>query len=121
MVQAALSTNENYVMHLYNNNYTPVAGSVTSNFTETAFTGYAAVTLTRSGWSNPSTVSGDAQSTYAQQSWTCTGTGDTLYGYYVVGATSGTTLWAEAFSSPRTLANGDVLDINPQFTLVSAN
>jgi hypothetical protein len=121
MIKAALTTDENYIMHLNNNNYTPVAGSTLTNFTETGFTGYAAVTLTRAGWSTPTIVSGNAQSTYAQQSWTCTGTGDTIYGYYVVGPTSGKVLWAEQFASSRTLANGDVLNVNPQIYLVSAN
>jgi hypothetical protein len=121
MVQAALSTDENYIMKLFNNNHAPASGDSSSNYTETGFVGYTAHTLTRSGWVTPTIVSGAAQSTYTTQTWTCSGTGDTLYGYYVLGATSGKVLWAEAFASARTLANGDQLNINPQISLQSVN
>ncbi len=121
MIQVALSTDENYILHLYNNNVAPSSSSTSSTFTETAFTGYTAKTLTRASWATPTLVSGQGQTTYAQQSFSCTGTGDTIYGYYVLGATSGKVLWAEQFSSSRTLANGDVLNINPQMQLASQN
>jgi hypothetical protein len=116
MLQAALSTNENYTLNLYQNNHTPAAGDTSSNYTAASFTGYSAATLTRAGWANPSTVSGSALTSYATQSWTA-GSSQTVYGYYVLGATSGDVLWAEAFSTARALNSADVLNLNLQFTL----
>jgi hypothetical protein len=121
MLKDALTTDEDYTLKLFNNNVTPDQSSVAGTFTETAFTGYTAKTLTRTGWSAASTVSNKAQSSYSQQSWTCGATGDTIYGYYVIGATSTTLLWAERFASPRVVANTDVLNVTPVFTFNSEN
>ena len=121
MLKDALTTDEDYSLKLFNNDVTPDQSSIASTFTEAAFTGYSAKTLTRSGWSAATTVSNKAQSSYSQQSWTCGATGDTIYGYYVIGATSTVLLWAEKFSSARILANSDVLNLTPVFTLNSEN
>ena len=124
MLKAALSVDENYILKLYKTNVTLSASSVAAdlNAEEATFTGYAAVTLTRAGWGTPSTVGGQASSTYGTvASWTCGATGNTIHGYYVLGATSGTLLWAEAFSSTRIMAEGDILNLTPVFTFYSAN
>ena len=119
MLKDALSTNENYLLKLYSNNYTPDDNSVTASFTQSTFTGYAGRTLTRSGWNSAVTVGSKAETSYGTgpQSWTCGATGGTVYGYYVEAVNSGITLWAERFSTSRVLANGDVLNITPKFTL----
>ena len=65
-------------------------------------------------WSSRSQV-GHSQYGSAAQSWTCGATGDTVYGYFVIGATSGKLIFAEAFSTPRTLAGGDTIQIQPVF------
>jgi hypothetical protein len=121
MLKLALSTNENQILRLYQNNHTPAAASTLGSFTEADFTGYAARTLSRSSWGSAFTTGGKAESTYSPpQSWTCGATGNTIYGYYVVGSLgAGTLLWAELFSTARVLANGDVLNITPKFTLSS--
>lgn len=121
MLKDALTVDENYTMKLFKNNVTPDQSSVASTFTETTFTGYAAKTLTRAGWTAAATVSNKAQSSYSQQSWTCGATGDTIYGYYIVGATSTVLLWSERFAAARVLSNTDVLNITPLFTLNSEN
>lgn len=122
MLKAALSVDENYTLRLYKNNYTPTGTSVTVDFTEADFTNYTEKTLTRAGWGTPTTVSNKAASTYsAVQTWTCGASGNTIYGCYVVGATSGTLLWAEKFSTARPLALMDVLNFTPVFTLNSQN
>lgn len=85
------STPENLTLKLFRTDVTPSDTSVAGDFTEANFTNYTAKTLSRSGWSDPSTVAGKASITYSSaQSWTCGSTGNTVYGYYVVGATSGT-------------------------------
>lgn len=119
MLKDALSTNENYLLKLYSNNYTPDDNSVSASFTQCTFTNYAARTLTRASWNSAVTVGGKAETSYGTgpNSWTCGATGQTVYGYYVDAITSGVTLWAERFSTSRVLANGDVLNITPKFTL----
>jgi len=121
LLKLALSTNENQILKLYQNNVTPTQASVPASFTEANFTGYAARTLLRSGWNNAVTVSNKAESSYGStpQSWTCGTTGNTIYGYWVEGSTSSKCLWAERFSTSRVLASGDVLNITPKFTLSS--
>lgn len=119
LLKDALSTNENYILKLYRNDYTPDDNSVAGSFTEANFTNYAAKTLTRALWNAAVTVSGKAETSYgsAPQSWTCGASGNTIYGYYVTGATSGTVLWAERFATSRVLADQDVLNLTPKFTL----
>lgn len=122
MLKLALSTNENHILKLYQTNVTPNSASVPASFSEANFTGYAARTLTRSSWNSAVTVSAKAESSYGSvQSWTCGTTGNTIYGYWVEGSTSAKCLWAELFSTSRVLANGDVLNITPKFTLSSEN
>jgi hypothetical protein len=123
MLKDALSTDEGYSLKLFKNDYTPVAASTGSSFTEADFTNYAAKSLTRAGWGAASTDgNGAASATYGSaQTWTCGATGNTVYGYYVVAATSAKVLWAERLSSARTLANGDQLTLTPVLTLQSAN
>lgn len=119
MLKDALSTDENYILKLYKNDVTPGDAYVEGSFTEADFTNYAARTLARSSWNASVQVSNKAETSYGSgpQSWTCGTTGNTVYGYYVTGATSGAVLWAERFSTSRVLADGDVLNITPKFTL----
>lgn len=120
MLRDALVTNEDYVLKLYKNDYTPDDSSVEASFVEADFTNYVAVTLTRANW-NPAVTNanGKAETSYGTSpiSWTCGATGNTIYGYYVIGATSGVVLWAERFSVPRVMSNGNVLNLTPKFTL----
>ena len=119
MLKKALSTDENYYLKLYQNNYTPDGTTVYQSLTEATFTSYVPVTLTRALWNASVIVGGVAQTSYgsAPISWTCGSAGNTIYGYYVVGATSGVVLWAELFATARQLSNADVLNLTPQFTL----
>jgi hypothetical protein len=124
MLKVALSTDENYILKLYRADKTPAAADASGSFTEANFTAYAARTLTRANWSNAVTNgSGAAEVSYGTtaQSWTCGTTGNTIYGYWVEGATSSKVLWAERFGTSRVLANGDILNISPKFTLQSQN
>src|SRR4051812_4198071 len=125
---------EDWQLGLFNSNITPSEGDTASTYTahEAAFTNYARKPLTRaigatywntpvsqapSGsppWSSRSQV-GHSQYGSAAQSWTCGATGDTVYGYFVLGATSGKLIFAEAFSTSRTLANGDTIQVQPVF------
>lgn len=122
------TTRENHYLKLFKTNITPVETDTLATYTEADFTGYSQKTLTRTvnngvtwgtvagvaptgAWSGEASV---AESAYVQQSWTCGATGNTVYGYLLVGVTSGKVILAEAFASPRTLANGDVLQLTPR-------
>jgi hypothetical protein len=121
MLISQLATDENYILKLYNNDITPDKNSVASIFNEAVFTGYTSKILLRSNWSSPIIISDKAISSYPQQNWTCGVTGDTIYGYFVVGANSGILLWAERFDQYKTLSYSDILIVTPVFTLISEN
>ena len=122
MLLDALSVGEDSILFLYNQNYTPISSSTLTSFTTCTFTNHAARTITRAGWVAASTVSNKATETYSSAlSWTCGATGDTAYGYFVKGASSGKVLWAEKFGTARTLATGDILNLTPKFTLNDEN
>ena len=119
--QAAWNTN-NLKLHLYSNNYTPVAGSLLANFTEATFSGYAAQTIT--AWQSPITVSGRAQLT-ASALYTFTkstgAVGNNIYGYYVTDSTGTTLKWAERDAAAPIDMNtaGKKYTILPTYTVKS--
>jgi len=117
----ALSTDESFSLRLFQNDYTPINTTTLTDFTEADFTSYARKTLTRAGWKAAAlNASNEAEAEYsAEQSWTCGATGGDVYGYYVVGATSGKILWCERFEQSRSLLVGDELAFTPTFTLRS--
>lgn len=125
LTKLLINTNdtEDYLLRLYKNSYSPSASTVVADFTQANFTTYAEKTIARGDWSSPSGIGvpQKAESSVTAQSWTCGATGNTIYGYYVVGSTSGVCLWAEEFVSPRILADGDILNLTPKFNLSSAN
>lgn len=109
-------TPANLTLKLFKTNVTPAESDTHSSYTEADFTNYASKTLTASQtggtWAAAATNAGTTTTTYAQQSWTCGASGNTVYGYYVVNATP-VLHWAEAFASARTLASGDELRLTP--------
>lgn len=119
MIKRALSTDEDYTLKLYANDYTPVSTTTAADFDEPVFTGYASKTLTRAGFDTAVTmVNGDAYIEYAtEQVWAVGAVGDTVYGYFIEGATSGKVLWAERLPESANVANGDEIKITPSFTL----
>lgn len=117
------ATTEDFTLKLYQNDYIPISTSVVGDFTEADFTSYAEKTLARSGWAS---IEQDANEKAAAQydsvqSWTCGASGNTVYGYFVVGASSGTLLWCERFAEPQVMTNTVVLSLLPKFTLASEN
>lgn len=112
-------------LKLFTNNYTPVAASVAGDFAEASGGGYAAKSLTGTSWTVATNGSGQAEATYAAQTFTFTGAlsgSASIYGYFVVQSSSGTIMWAERLANTFTPANnGDALTINPKFQLQSIN
>jgi hypothetical protein len=107
-------------LKLYKTNVTPTQSSTSGSFTVADFTGYSNKTLSRGSWGSPSTVSHATSSVYADQTWTNSGSSQTIYGYFVVDGSSNL-LWAELFDSPRVLGTSESLTVTPAITLNSAN
>lgn len=110
---------ENWTLKLFKNNLSLALSSVAADFTEADFTGYSAKTLTRSQsggtWASASIDSDIAESEYGtDQSFTYTGaTSQSIYGWYIVGATSGKVILAHKWSDgPRVVVGDGQLDIN---------
>ena len=99
---------EDWVIRLFSNNYTPVAGSTLADFTEASFTGYAAVTLDPADFATATITSDVAYSTNSvTPTFTCTGGGgQTVYGWYAEGSTSGKVLAAQKFDAARVIVAG---------------
>ncbi len=112
---------ENGTLKLYSTNVTPSESDTAGSYTEATFTGYSSKTLTstQSGgtWAVPTTSTGTTSSTYGTTlTWSPTSS-QTIYGYYVVGATSTVLWWAELFASSKNLSNGDTLNLTAKIQL----
>lgn len=118
----ANSGSENGTLKLFSNNITPAESDTASTYTEATFSGYSTKTLTStqsgSTWAVPTTSTGTTSSTYgsAAQSWSPTSS-QTIYGAYVIGATSTTIWFSDLFSTPRSLVSGDTLNYTPRIEM----
>lgn len=105
-------------LKLFSNNITPGETDTAGTFTEPTGTyGYSAKTLSNASWTI--TQGTPTLAAYAQQEWTFTGAQGNVYGYFIVGTTSGNLLWAERFSDGpyNVTANGDKIRVTPRITL----
>jgi hypothetical protein len=101
-------------LKLFQNNYTPVDTSNNAAFTEATFPGYAAITLLNANVTvTPATDNSSAAA--PQQTFTATGAGTSVYGYYVVSGT--TVVFAERFTDgPYAISNsGDNVKVTMNF------
>lgn len=108
---------QDQTLKLFATNVTPSETDTAGTYTEAAGGGYASKSLTGTSWSFTAATPSFAQ--YAQQTYTFTGaltTNPTIYGYYVVQATAGTLLWAEAFAAFTPANNGDQILLTPKIT-----
>ena len=110
---------ENLVLKLFKSNTTPAESDTAATYTEADFTGYTDEALTAASWTV--TEGAPTSAAYPQLTFTSTAGSQSqnVYGYYVVGATSGRLKWAERFSDgPYTIVNnGDAIKITPAITL----
>ena len=106
---------EDQILKLYSNDVDPTATTTVSQLTEVTGGGYAAKTLNMS--SNWSVAAGVATTT--PQTWEFDAAAGDVYGYYLVGATSGSLLAAEKFDNgPYTVAvDGDKITVSITISL----
>lgn len=109
------STTESLILKLYSNDISPDVDDVVDLYTEVSGNGYAAKGLSVASWS----IAGGS-AVYPQQTWTFTGAAGTIYGYYVINATSSELMFAERFpSGPYTIAaNGDIIRVTLSLSLI---
>ncbi len=102
------SSTESLILKLYSNNITPNSLTEIIEFTEVNGGGYSEKTLPPSSWS----LSGNSISTAPQLFSFTAGIGE-IYGYYLVGASSGRLIASERFvSGPFNIANnGDTITV----------
>lgn len=117
-LMTGVSLQEDFTLKLFTNAITPGESDVAASYTEQVGGGYAAITLAHgAGWTC-ATVAGTTTAAFAQQTFTFTSGPFTIKGYYVVGATSGKLLWAEAFAADANIpAAGGTIQITPQIQL----
>lgn len=111
-------TTEDYTLKGFQNDYTPDDASTASSFTESSYTGYLSVTITHSSFPASTITSHVAYSAAPDASFTCTGgSTQTMYGVYLVGATTGKVLAAVRFDNPRSMSPGATETVTPKFGL----
>ena len=107
---------EAFSLRLFSNNITPGETDVLAAYTEVSGSGYAAVSLTAANW--VITPGDPTSAAYPQVTFSFTGAAGNVYGYHLVGVTSGLLLWAERFTDgPYNVAQaGDSIKVTPQIT-----
>lgn len=109
-----LATTEELRVKLYKNDVTPDEDSVTGDFTEATFTGYASILL--DDWTRT-----DASAVHSMLEFICTAdqTAENIYGYYIVRTTSNELIAAKRFTgAPYSISlNGDAVAVTPTIEL----
>lgn len=114
------STTEELRLRLFRNDVTPDEDSVTGDFTEATFTGYASVLLDT--WTvTPGTVP-EAVHTLIDFVSSADQTAETIYGYYVVRVTSNDLVAAKRFTgAPYSVQYiGDAISVTPTVSVTGA-
>ena len=105
---------EGQILKLYSNDVDPEASTTVTQFTEFTGDGYSEKTLESTNWSVSAGVA-----TTTPQTWEFTGATGEVYGYYLVGASTGKLIAAEKFSNgPYTVAvSGDKITVSITLSL----
>lgn len=111
------TASQDLILMLYTNDVNNYETDVTANYTEASGSGYANASLTGASWTVNSADPSNA--TYAQQTYTFTGSLGNVYGYFLSETTSGILKWSERFSNgPFDIQNnGDQIKVTPIITL----
>ena len=105
---------EGQILKLYSNDVDPEASTTVTQFTEFTGDGYSAKTLESTNWSVAAGVA-----TTTPQTWEFNAAAGDVYGYYLVGASTGNLLAAEKFDNgPYTVAvDGDKITVSITLSL----
>lgn len=116
-IQLGKTATENLILKLFSNNITPGESDTSATYTEVSGFGYAAVTLTAANWTI--TAGAPCIAAYPEVSFTFTGAFGNVYGYYIMGATSGKVRYAERFATApfNVTANGDKVNVTLNISL----
>lgn len=106
---------EDWFLNLYQNNYTPDDAATLASFTQSTFTGYAPVNVTRATMGSPVIVAHVAHRTRSTVPvFTCSAGGpQNAYGWYLVGQLSGIVYFAQRFDVVRSMGAGVSESIDP--------
>jgi hypothetical protein len=90
---------------VFSNNYTPTPASVWADLTEATFSGYGRINLAGLWGSSGAIMDGEYKSDLPAQTFTGTGSSQTVYGWFVIDATPH--LWlAQNFPAPISVTSG---------------
>ena len=105
---------EGQILKLYSNDVDPEVSTTVTQFTEFTGDGYSAKTLESTNWSVAAGVA-----TTTPQTWEFNAAAGDVYGYYLVGASTGNLLAAEKFDNgPYTVAvDGDKITVSITLSL----
>jgi len=114
---------ENWHLHLYTNDYTPVPGEVLGAYTEAVFAGYAIGTVLATSWGAVSVASHVASTTSTTTvSSTKNDAGSvTIYGYYITKVDDTTLRMGERFGTPIVLAQTGTIGVQPIYRTQNAD
>lgn len=110
-------SDEDTTLSLYRTDVTPAEADTLGTFTVANFTNFTAKTLVAATWAAASTSGGTTSKAYAQQSWTCGASGNTIYGALYIDADTTTLMASDDFATARVLADTDVLNFTPRWEL----
>lgn len=97
LLRTPLAVDQRWHVHLYTNDYHPLASVVLADLVECSVAGYAPQELVRSQWPASSSVGGQAVAQYGANPVTfpCTGGSATYFGFYVTTEDDLTLLWVQ--------------------------
>ena len=108
-------------MRLFQNDFTPVQGTLTTDFQEANFAGYVPVLIKRADWAAPVLANHVATVEPSASPFTFSATqgSQTVYGVYLVGGVSGITYYCRRFDLPRTIDPSNPIQVRPVISLSS--
>lgn len=106
---------ENFTLKLFTNNVTPADTDTAATYTEMTGQGYAAATITMANWDAAVMSGAYGQAAYPEQTFMFNAGGPaTIYGHYVVSATTGKLLWVVKWDTARVIQyQNDTIKITP--------
>ena len=120
--RAWLLTEDDWVMKLFKNDFTPTPGTVVGDYTEATYPGYLPGTIVNADWLPVAVAAHVASITNSTKTeFFANNAGfvsQVIYGYWVEDD-SGTYQYGERFALPKTIEPGDELDVTAVLKLAT--